>query len=168
MLRSRFSVLLITGLIFVGGFFWISQWHGADDTVTVIDSVPSIVVLPFENLSGDAGQEYLVDGVTDDLITGLARRSELLVIARDSSFFYQSRNLGIDDIAKQLNIRFILRGSVRRLGERTTVNVQLIDTVAGRHVWAENYDVPVRDLPILHEDVTRNIMSVLNVGSSAR
>lgn len=83
------------------------------------------MVLPFENLSGDAGQDYLVEGVTDDLITGLARRPELLIIARDSAFFYQSQDLGIDDIAKQLNVRFIVRGSVRRLGERTSVNVQL-------------------------------------------
>jgi len=165
LLRSRFSAMFIVGIAIIGLLFWVGQSH-EKDAVAGKDAVPSIAVLPFDNLTGDTAQDYLVDGVTDDLITGLARRPELLVIARDSSFFYRSEDLDIDQISKELSVRFILRGSVRLFGERTTVNVQLIDTMTGGHIWAEKYEVPTHDLPALHNDITRNIMSALNVGSS--
>ncbi|UCC57013.1 MAG: tetratricopeptide repeat protein, partial [Gammaproteobacteria bacterium] len=121
----------------------------------------SIAVLPFDNLSGDPSQEYFADGMTDDLITGLAKNPDLFVIARDSTFFYKGRPTDIQSIAEKLKVRYFLRGSIRRAGEDVHINTQLIDTETGSHLWAERYDGQMDDVFGMQNNVIRNILATL-------
>ena len=101
---------------------------------------PSIAVLPFANLSGDPEQEYFSDGVADDIITELSRDRALFVIARNSSFTYRGRSIDVKQVGRELGVRYVVEGSVRRDGGRVRVTAQLIDATTGSHVWAERYD----------------------------
>ncbi|MER8439900.1 hypothetical protein NKH36_30620 [Mesorhizobium sp. M1312] len=107
---------------------------------------PSIAVLPFTNISSDAGQEYFADGMTDDLITDLSKVSGLFVIARNSTFIYRGKPVKISQVAEELGVRYVLEGSVRRAGEQVRVNAQLIDALTGGHVWADRFDGNVADI----------------------
>jgi adenylate cyclase len=107
---------------------------------------PSIAVLPFANMSGDADQDYFADGLTEDLITALAKFRWFFVIARNSSFAFKGRSLGVQQIGRELGVRYILEGSSRRAGERARVTAQLVDAETGRHLWAERYDRDLADL----------------------
>jgi adenylate cyclase len=101
---------------------------------------PSIAVLPFQNMSGDPEQEYFVDGMVDDIITGLSRIKWLFVIARNSTFAYKDRTVDVKQVGRELGVRYVLEGSVRKLEDRVRITGQLIDTATGAHVWAERYD----------------------------
>jgi adenylate cyclase len=98
---------------------------------------PSIAVLPFQNMSGDAEQEYFVDGMVEDIITGLSRIKWLFVIARNSTFVYKGRAVDVKQVGRELGVRYVLEGSVRKLGSRVRITSQLIDTTNAAHVWAE-------------------------------
>ena len=100
----------------------------------------SIVVLPFENLSGDKEQDYFADGLTDDLTTDLSHLPDSFVIARNTAFTYKGKPVDVKQIGRELGVRYVLEGSVRRLGETITVNAQLISTETGAHVWADRFD----------------------------
>ena len=102
---------------------------------------PSIAVLPFENLSADAQQEYFSDGITEDIITELSRFRSLFVIARNSSFTYRGATVDVRRVGRELGVRFVVEGSVRKLGNRIRLTVQLVDAETGSHVWADHYDV---------------------------
>jgi TolB-like protein/class 3 adenylate cyclase len=106
----------------------------------------SMVVLPFANLSGDPEQDYFVDGVTESLTTDLSRIGGSFVIARNTAFSYKGRALDVRQVGRELNIRYVLEGSVQRNGNRLRVNVQLVDAETGNHLWAERFDKPVADL----------------------
>ncbi len=101
---------------------------------------PSIAVLPFENMSADPEQEFFADGITEDIITELSRLRGFFVIARNSSFVYKGRAVAIPEVARELGVRYVLEGSVRRAGSRVRVSAQLIEAAAGTHLWAEHYD----------------------------
>ena len=101
---------------------------------------PSIAVLPFDNLSSDPEQEYLVDGIVEDIITELSRFSELFVIARNSSFQYKGKAIDVRQVGRELGVRYVLEGSVRRVGDRIRISAQLIEAATGAHRWAEHYD----------------------------
>lgn len=132
--------------------------------VAGLETLPrSIAVLPFDNLSGDPAQDYFADGMTDDLITKLARNPNLLVIARDSSFFYKGRSVDIHDVARKLKVRYILHGSIRRAGEQMWINAQLVDATTGGHLWADRYDGRLDDVFELQDNVAGNIFSALSV-----
>src|SRR5262245_54238359 len=122
---------------------------------------PSIAVLPFVNLSGDAEQEYFTDGVTEDIITELSRFHSLFVIARNSSFSYKGKSPNIQQVGKELGVRYILEGSIRKSSNRIRVTGQLIDTLTGNHIWAERYDRVLEDIFAVQEDVTRAIVAVV-------
>jgi adenylate cyclase len=122
---------------------------------------PSIAVLPFANLSDDPQQEYFSDGITADIITELSRFSELLVIARNSTFQYKSRALDVRTIGRELGARYILEGDIRRVGDRVRVNAQLIDAITGAHLWAERYDRELSDVFAVQDEVVRTIVTVL-------
>jgi adenylate cyclase len=107
---------------------------------------PSIAVLPFTNMSGDAEQDYFAEGMVEDIITGLARIKWLFVIARNSSFAYKGRAVDVKQAGRELGVRYILEGSVRRGGRRVRVTGQLVETESGRHVWAERYDRTLDDI----------------------
>ncbi len=120
---------------------------------------PSIAVLPFTNMSGDPEQEYFSDGITEDIITELSRFRSLFVIARNSSFSYKGRALDLRDVGRELGVRYIAEGSVRRAGERIRVTAQLIDARSGNHLWAERYDRYLKDIFAVQDEITRRIVT---------
>ena len=120
-------------------------------------------MLPFINLSGDSAQAYFTDGITDDLITDLARLPGLLVIARNASFAYKGKQVRPQQIAQELGIRYLLEGSVQRQGERLRINAQLIDAVGGQHVWADRYSGTMEDVFALQDKVIGQIVAALQL-----
>jgi adenylate cyclase len=122
---------------------------------------PSIAVMPFVNMGGDRDDEYLADGLTEDIITELARNRELLVIARHTSFAYKGKAVAVSQVARDLGVEFVVEGSVRRAGGRLRVTAQLIDAASGGHVWAERFDREAVDLLELQDKVTATIASTV-------
>jgi TolB-like protein len=122
---------------------------------------PSIAVLPFANMSGDPEQQYFSDGVTEDIITEISRSRSLLVIARNSSFQYRDKAVDVRQVARELSVRYLLEGSVRKMGPRVRITAQLIDTASGNHLWSERYDRDLEQLFEVQDEVTRTIVSTL-------
>jgi adenylate cyclase len=122
---------------------------------------PSIAVLPFTNMSGDPEQEYFADGITEDIITELARFQNIFVIARNSTFAWKGRSVRVQDVARDLGVTYVVEGSVRRGGNRVRVTVQLIEAQTGNHVWAERYDRDLSDIFELQDELTKTIASAL-------
>ena len=124
---------------------------------------PSIAVLPFDNLSEDAGQDVFADGMTEDLITDLSKISGLFVIASDSSFAYKDAPVKIKDVAEDLGVRYVLEGSVRRVGDQLRVNAQLIDATTGWHVWGDRFDGDTADIFAVQDDFVLRIVKALEL-----
>src|SRR5271169_462958 len=122
----------------------------------------SIVVLPFANLGGDPEQEYFVDGVTESLTTDLSRIAGSFVIARNTAFTYKGKPFDVKQIGRDLNVRYVLEGSVQRGGNRMRVNVQLIDGETGNHLWAERFDKPLADLFDMQDEIVARLSNALN------
>src|SRR3546814_487333 len=122
---------------------------------------PSIVVLPFDNMSGDPEQTYFSDGITEDIITDLSQISGLFVIARNSAFIYRGRAVNVQDVSRELGVRYVLEGSVRKAGSRVRITTQLIDGQTGGHLWAERYDRELTDIFAVQDEVTQEIVSTL-------
>ena len=139
---------------------------------TVEQEPPSIAVLPFDNMSGDPEQEYFSDGITEDIITDLSKIAGLLVIARNSSFTYKGKSVDIRAVGRELGVRSVLEGSIRRAGNRVRINAQLINAMNGGHMWAERYDRDLTDIFAVQDEVTRHIVEALKVkltpGEAAR
>ncbi len=114
---------------------------------------PSIAVLPFTNMSGDQEQEYFSDGITEDIITDLSKVAGLLVIARNSSFAYKGRNVDIRTVGRELGVRSVVEGSIRRAGNRVRITAQLIDAADGGHLWAERYDRDLTDIFAVQDEI---------------
>ena len=123
----------------------------------------SIAVLPFANMSGDPEQEYFADGISEDIITALSKLSQLMVIARNSSFTFKGKNVDLREVGKTLGVRHVLEGSVRKSGSRIRITAQLIDATTGGHVWAERFDRNLTDIFDVQDDVTAHIVSALSV-----
>jgi TolB-like protein/class 3 adenylate cyclase/Flp pilus assembly protein TadD len=128
----------------------------------------SIVVLPFANLSNDPEQSYFADGITDDLTTDLSRLAPMFVISRNTAFTYRNKAIDTKQIGRELGVRYVLEGSVRRLGNRVRVNAQLIDAEADAHLWAERFDGDTSDLFTLQSEITSRIAGALNLELTAR
>jgi adenylate cyclase len=124
---------------------------------------PSIAVLPFLNMSGDPEQEFFADGITEDLITDLSKASGLFVIARNSSFAYKGRSVKVQEIGRDLGVRFVLEGSVRKAGNRVRITAQLIDSGNGGHLWAERFDRDLTDIFSTQDEVVEKIVGALSV-----
>lgn len=124
---------------------------------------PSVAVLPFTNMSDDPEQEYFSDGMTDDLITDLSRLSGLLVIARHSVFAYKGKTVNMQKISRELGVRYVLEGSVRRAGDQVRINAQLIDATSGYHLWAERYDRDLKDIFALQDEIMQRIVHALKI-----
>ncbi|QRM55261.1 rhodanese-like domain-containing protein [Sinorhizobium sp. BG8] len=135
----------------------------AAETALPLPETPSIAVLPFDNLSSDAGQGYFADGMTDDLITELSKLSGIFVIARNSTFTYKGKPTKVQQVAEELGVHYVLEGSVRREGDHVRVNAQLIDAVDGHHLWAERYDGEMSSVFGLQDRVIKQIVSTLSV-----
>jgi adenylate cyclase len=147
----------------------IPVWHWSPGGVaakTVAASAPpadkpSIAVLPFDNMSGDADQEFFADGITEDIITELSRFPDLDVIARNTTFTYKGSSVNVQEVGRGLGVRYVVEGSVRKAGNRVRVTVQLIDAASGNHVWAERYDREMIDIFDLQDDITQRIVATL-------
>jgi class 3 adenylate cyclase/TolB-like protein/Flp pilus assembly protein TadD len=124
---------------------------------------PSIAVLPFKNLSGDASQDFFSDGITEDVITALGRFSNLLVIAKSSSFPFKGSNASPAEIGRLLDARYLLAGSIRRAGDRLRANVELTEAATGVHVWSETYDAEFKDLFAMQDDIARRVVGAAAV-----
>ena len=123
---------------------------------------PSIAVLSFTNMSGDPEQEYFSDGITEDIITALSKFRSLFVIARNSSFRFKNEPVDVQQAAKLLGVRYILEGSVRKVGKRLRITAQLIDGSTGMHIWAERYDRDLEDVFAVQDEVTEAIAGALS------
>ncbi|HRP29129.1 MAG TPA: adenylate/guanylate cyclase domain-containing protein, partial [Burkholderiaceae bacterium] len=122
---------------------------------------PAIAVLPFDNMSGEAEQEFFTDGITEDIITELSRFRELFVISRNSSFKYKGQKVDVAKFARELGVQYVVEGSVRKAGKRVRITVQLIDAETDRHVWAERYDRDLEDIFAIQDEVTTAIVATL-------
>jgi adenylate cyclase len=120
---------------------------------------PSIAVLPFDNMSGDPEQEFFADGIADDIITGLSRLRWLFVIARHSTFTFKGKAADVRQVARDLSVRYVLEGSVRKAGNRVRIAAQLIDAGEGRHIWAERYDRQLDDLFAVQDEITDSVVA---------
>lgn len=123
----------------------------------------SIAVLPFANMSGDPEQEYFADGITEDIITDLAKISALSVIARNSVFTYKGQNADLREVGRRFNVTYVLEGSVRKSGQRIRINAQLIDARQGTHVWADRYDRDLTDIFTLQDEITKTVIEQLRI-----
>src|SRR5262249_25511892 len=126
-----------------------------------LPATPSIAVLPFVNMSSDPEHEFFADGLTEDLITDLSQVAGLFVIARNSSFAYKGKSVDVRSIARNLGVRYVLEGSARRAAGRVRINVQLIDAIAGGHIWAERFDRALEDVFTVQDEVTARIVEAL-------
>ncbi len=133
----------------------------ATESALALPDKPSIAVLPFANVSGDAEQEYFSDGITEDIITELSRFRGLFVISRNSAFVYKGKATKVQDVAKDLGVQYVVEGSVRKAGNRVRVTAQLIDAEADRHVWAERYDRDLEDIFAVQDEITSAIVTTL-------
>ncbi len=165
--------LLVAAIVGVG-FWWWQPWSKwvqparPDRIAFPLPDKPSIAILPFTNLSGDPKQDYFAEGFTEDLITNIAQSKELFVIARNSSFTYKGRSVKIRQVAEELGVRYVLEGSIRRIGEEIRITAQLIDATNGAHVWAKQYDNPIAKLFDVQDELSRVIAASLlvNIGKS--
>jgi adenylate cyclase len=174
---SRIAFVLVGLLLLgVGIAIWRLSLHppspgaiatGQRTAAPVLPDQPSIAVLPFVNMSGDAAQEYFSDGMTEDLITDLARLRGLFVIARNSVFTYKGKAVKPDQVGQELRVQYILEGSVRKANDRIRVTAQLVDAATGYHIWAERYDRDVQDIFAVQEEIAARITKALAVRLTA-
>lgn len=167
-------VMLALAVVIVFGLIWL--WPSAsstDGSVVPADSnnarnksdvlLPSIAVLPFENLGNDPKQEYLADGITEDIITDLSRLSNLLVIASNTSSTYKGKQVSLEEVGADLNVKFVLKGSIRRLGNEVRINAQLVNTKTGFNTWAQRYDRKLTEVFAVQDEVTHSIVETLAI-----
>ncbi len=140
---------------------WAPAGFDANAAAMVRAERPSIAVLPFENMSGDVEQAYLADGIAEDILTGLARVRWLAATSRNSSFAYRGKHTDLKCVARELGVRYVLEGSVRRAGDRVRINAQLIDAGEDRHLWAERYDRRLEDIFDLQDEITATILGTI-------
>jgi TolB-like protein/class 3 adenylate cyclase/Flp pilus assembly protein TadD/rhodanese-related sulfurtransferase len=165
LIAAGLAVLILAA----GAVLWLKPWAPRIEAASVermalpLPDKPSVAVLPFDNMSGDAEQDYFSDGMTEDLITDLSKNPELFVIARNSSFAYKGQKVKVHQVAEELGVRYVLEGSVRRAGDQVRINAQLIDATTGGHLWAERYDGTIADVFELQDKVTRQIVAALAV-----
>jgi adenylate cyclase len=136
---------------------------GKEKTTLPLPEEPSIAVLPFANLSGDPEQEYFSDGLTEEIITALSKVDKMFVIARNSTFSYKGKPVKVQQVGKELGVRYVLEGSVRKAGDRVRITAQLIDALTGHHLWAERYDRDLKDIFALQDEITMKILTALRV-----
>ncbi len=168
---TRWVAAIAIAVLVVGGglLAWLRPWAPQEEPASAermafpLPEKPSIAVLPFSNLSGDPDQEYLSDGLTEEIITTLSKSPNLFVIARNSTFTYKGEPVEIKQVAEEQGVRYVLQGSIRLSGDRVRINIQLIDALKGHHRWAERYDRDFNDIFALLDDITQNIMIALEV-----
>ncbi len=168
--RPRMAVVAVAVILVASGIgYWLKgtlpqeQPELVQSKTLPLPDKPSVAVLAFDNLSGDPGQEYLSDGISQNIITGLSQFSELFVIARQSSFSYKGKAAKAHEIASELGVQYIIEGSVQKSDSRVRVTAQLIDALSGHHLWAQQYDRQWQDIFDLQDDITQHVIA--NIGS---
>jgi TolB-like protein len=156
------AVLAMIGVAVAAMLLW-RPAQMAPTSLAAMVAKPSVAVLPFNNMSGDSQQDYFSDGMTEDLITDLSKVSGLLVIARNSTFLYKGKPVNVSQVGRELGVRYLVEGSVRKSGERVRITAQLIDVATGSHIWAERYDRELKDIFDLQDDVRQKIVTALAV-----
>lgn len=170
---SRFRIVTTVIVLLLGAagsFLWWRPDLGlAERSITLqpLPDRPSIAVLPFNNMSADPEQEYFADGISEDIITDLSKISGLFVVARNSSFTYKGTSVRLKQVGKELGVRYILEGSIRRAGNQVRINAQLIDANTETHLWAERYDGSLENIFAIQDKVTELIVSALSVHINA-
>jgi adenylate cyclase len=134
---------------------------GSVEVALPLPDKPSVAVLPFANMSGDAAQDYFADGITEDLLTGLARMRWLFVIARNSSFLFRGADVDAMQAGQRLGVRYVIGGTVRRAGSKLRITSHLLDAVSGAHLWAERYDRDLVDIFALQDEITESVLAVI-------
>ncbi len=161
------AMFLVIGAVAVVA--WLRPWAPDVEPASVermafaLPDRPSIAVLPFENMSGDPGQEHLVEGITEGIITALSRIPNLFVVARTSTFAYKGKDVPVRRVAEDLGVRYVLEGSMQRTNDRIRITTQLIDALSGYHVWAQEYDRDFNDILDLQDDINQRIMTEIEV-----
>jgi adenylate cyclase len=169
--RWRWAVAAIAIIIAIGAWgFWHFYFRpppiepaSVEKMAYPLPDKPSIAVLPFINMSGDPEQEYFSDGITEEIITALCRVPGLFVIARNSTFTYKGKPVKVQKVARELGIRYILEGIIRKSGDRVRITAQLIDAITGKHLWAERYDRDLKDIFAVQDDITKRIIVALQI-----
>jgi len=133
------------------------------DKPVLLPDKPSIAVLPFANISGDPKEDYLSDGITEQIIAALSKTPRMLVIARNSVFTYKGKPVMVQQVSEELGVRYVLEGSVQKSGDKLRITAQLIDAKTGNHLWSERYDRDLKDLFDLQDDITKNVITALQV-----
>jgi TolB-like protein len=167
----KFAISAAVAVVIIGGLaYW--QFYMRRPTVepASVDKMafplpekPSIAVLPFDNVSGDPKQEYISDGLTEEIITALAKVPKMFVIARNSTFTYKGKPVKVQQVAENLGVRYVLEGSVRKDKDKVRITAQLIDALTGHHLWAERYDRDLKDIFAVQDEITLKILSALEV-----
>ena len=157
----QLAVFVTLALVVVSGAWFALQWLRAPPTREVSSTVPSVAVLPFDDLSADQNLGYFGDGVAEDIITALSRFPDLVVVARSSSFTYRGKPVDLRQVGKDLGVGYVVEGSVRKDGDRIRIVAQLIDTKDGEHVWGERFDRSGTDPWALQDEVTGRIVSTM-------
>ena len=129
---------------------------------------PSLAVVPFTNMSGDPEQEFVSDGIAEDVITALSRYPSLFVIARNSTFTYKGQAVDVKQVGRELGVRYVLEGGVRKSGNRIRVTAQLIEAGTGNHVWADRYDRDLADIFAVQDEITHALTTALSPGDCRR
>jgi len=162
--RKTFALLAVLVVGAITWAIWSSQTPPVPPkaTLELLDK-PSIAVLPFNNLSSDPEQEYFSDGLTEEIITALSRVPNLLVIARHSTFSYKGKSVKVQQVSKELGVRYVLEGSVGKSGDKIRIAAQLIDALDGKHLWAEQYDRTLKDIFAVQDEITKNIVTAMQV-----
>jgi adenylate cyclase len=167
--KLKVAIIVIALVIAGGTAYWFKTQVPQEEPASVenmaypLPDKPSIAVLPFTNMSDDTEQEYFADGMTEDLITDLSKLSSLLVISRNSTFTYKGKSVKVEQVARELGVRYVLEGSVRRAANQVRINAQLIDGTTGGHLWAERYDGSIDDVFALQDRITKRIVKALSV-----
>ncbi len=172
--RARRRLVMVSAAVvaLLGGvtvIAWLAPWQPTTEPASgervalPLPDKPSIAVLPFDNLTGDPKQEYFSDGITNDIITDLSKFRSLFVIASNSVFVYKGKPVKVQDVSRELGVRYVLEGSVQRASEKVRVNAQLIDATTGHHLWAERYDRDLKDLFALQDEIVQTIVTALAV-----
>lgn len=167
--RLALATGIALGLLGIAGLLWWQPWAPMVEPASIeamalpLPDKPSIAVLPFANTSGNSEQDYFADGITDDLITDLSKISGLFVISRNSAFTYKGRAVKVREVAEDLGVRYVLEGSVRRVGDQIRINTQLIDALTGGNVWAERYDREFNNIFAVQDAITESVVQALKL-----
>ena len=157
------ALIIVAGALAIWNFYFRPPFEPAsvERMAYPLPDKPSIAVLPFDNMSGDPEQEYLTDGISEEIINALSKTEQLFVIARNSTFVYKGKPVKVKQVAEELGVRYVLEGSVRKSEDQVRITAQLIDATKGHHLWSERYDRDIKDIFALQDEITMKILDSL-------